>query len=100
MKSVELKLQEKLDLAISLPPEDSISNVGSINPNATVTCRKSNSKYTSSSSLSLASTASSARLRASAKKSCLIEGSSCVKETAGYSDGGVVVKAKERTFGT
>ena len=71
LKSVEFKLQEELDLAISLRPEDSISNVGSINPNASLTPRKSKSKSTTSSSLSRSSTASSARLRASAKKASL-----------------------------
>ena len=68
LKSVEFKLQEELDLAISLRPEDSISNVGSINPNASLTSIKSKSKCTSS---SRSSTASSARLRASAKKATL-----------------------------
>ena len=66
LKSVEFKLQEELDLAISLRPEDSIGNVGSINPNASLTSIKS--KSTSS---SRSSTASSARLRASAKKATL-----------------------------
>lgn len=47
LKSVEFKLQEKLDLAISLQPEDTISNVGSISPT-----RKSKSKSITSFSLS------------------------------------------------
>ena len=68
LKSVEFKLQEELDLAIRLRPKDSISNVGSINPNASLTSIKSKSKSTIS---SRSSTASSARLRASAKKATL-----------------------------
>ena len=70
-KSVELKLQEELDLAISLHPEDSISNIGSVNSNVTLASGRSKSKSVSSSRLSRSSTASSARLKASAKKAAL-----------------------------
>ena len=51
-KSVELKLQEELDLAISLHPEDSISNIGSVNSNVTLASGRSKSKSVSSSRLS------------------------------------------------
>ena len=71
LQSVEFKLQEKLDLAISLHPEDSISNIGSINSNTTVNSRRSKSKTFASSRLSRSSTSSSARLKASAKKAAL-----------------------------
>ena len=71
LQSVEFKLQEKLDLAISLHPEDSISNIGSINSNTTANSRRSKSKTFASSRLSRSSVSSSARLKASAKKAAL-----------------------------
>ena len=71
LKSVEFKLQEELDIAIGIRPQDSISNVGSVNSNASVTSRKTKSKSTTSSGLSGSSSASSARLRASAEKAAL-----------------------------
>lgn len=71
LKSVELKLQEELDLAISLHPEDSIRNIGSVNSNVSLASGRSKSKFVSSSLLSQSSTASSARLKASTKKAAL-----------------------------
>ena len=71
LKSVELKLQGELDLAICLHPEDSISNIGSVNSNVSLASGRSKSKSVSSSRLSRSSTASSARLKASAKKAAL-----------------------------
>lgn len=71
LKSVEVKLQGELDLAISLHPEDSISYSGPVNPNVSLASGRSKSKSVSSSRLSRSTTASSAGLKASAKKAAL-----------------------------
>ena len=71
LKSVELKLQEELDLSISLHPEDSISNIGSVNSNDSLASGRSKSKSVSSSRFSWSSTALNAWLKASAKKAAL-----------------------------
>ena len=68
---VKLKLQEELALAISLHPEDFISNIGSVNLNVSVASGRCKSKSVSCSRLSCSSTASTARLNASAKKAPL-----------------------------
>ena len=65
--------QGELDLVISLHPEDSITNIGSVNSNSAASSRRHKSaKSSAGSSLSRSSTASSARLRASAKKAALL----------------------------
>ena len=69
LQSAQFKLQEELDPAISLHPEDSISNICS--SKSAASSRRRKSKSSASSSLSQSSTASSARLRASAKKAAL-----------------------------
>ena len=66
LQSAQFKLQEELDLAISLHPEDSISNIGSTKSKSAAGSRRRKSKSSASSSLSQSSTTSSARLRASA----------------------------------
>ena len=69
LQSAQFKLEGELDLAISLHPEDSISNIGSVNSKSAASSRRSKSvKSSATSSLSRSSTASCARLRASAKK--------------------------------
>ena len=71
LQSAQFKLQEELDLAISLHPEDSISNISSTKSKSAASSRRRKSKSSASSSLSQSSTASSAGLRASAKKAAL-----------------------------
>ena len=71
LQSAQFKLQEELDLAISLHPEDSISNISSTKSKSAASSRRRKSKSSASSSLSQSSTASSAGLRASAKKAVL-----------------------------
>ncbi|PFX14075.1 hypothetical protein AWC38_SpisGene21798 [Stylophora pistillata] len=71
LQSAEFKLQEELDLAISLHPEYSINNIGSVNSKSAVSSKRRKSKSNASSNISQSSTASSARLRASAKKAAL-----------------------------
>ena len=72
LQSAEFKLQGEFDLAISLHPEDSISNLGSVNSKSAASSRGHKSvKSSASSRLSRSSTTSCARLRASAKKTAL-----------------------------
>ena len=52
LQSAEFKLQEELDLAISLHPEDSISSIGSVNSKSAASSRRHKSKSSASSSLS------------------------------------------------
>ena len=68
LQSVQVKLQEKIDFSISLHPEDSISNIGTVKSNVSETSHVSKSKTVTSSRLSRASSSGSARLKASAKK--------------------------------
>ena len=53
LQSAQFKLQEELDLAISLHPEDSISNIGSTKSKSATSSRRRKSKSSASSSLTV-----------------------------------------------
>ncbi|PFX14233.1 hypothetical protein AWC38_SpisGene21625 [Stylophora pistillata] len=97
-QSAEFKLQEELDLAISLHPKDSISNIGSVNSKSAVSSRRPKTKSTVSSTISRLSTASSARLRACAKKAALSVEASAVRTRQDIQLQELLLKQKKENF--
>ncbi|PFX28559.1 hypothetical protein AWC38_SpisGene6728 [Stylophora pistillata] len=98
LQSVAFKLQEELDLSISLHPEDSISNISSVNSKSAVGSRRRKSKSNASSSISRSSTASSARLRASAKKAALSVEASALRTRQDIQLQELLLKQKKENF--
>ena len=98
LQSAQFKLQEELDPAISLHPEDSISNIGSTKSKSAASSRRRKSKSSASSSLSQSSTPSSARLRASAKKAALSVEAAALKTRQNIPLEELLLKQKKENF--
>ena len=99
LQSAEFKLHGELDLAISLHPEDPISNIGSVNSRSAASSRRHKSvKSSASSCLSRSSTASSARLRASAKKTTLSVEASALRTRQDIQLQELLLKQKKEIF--
>ena len=98
LQSAELKLQEELDLAISLHPEDSISNIGSTKSKSAASSRRRKSKSSASSSLSQSSNASGVRLRASVKKAALSVEAAALKRRQDIQLEELLLKQKKENF--
>ena len=99
LQSAEFKLQGELDLAISLHPEDSISNIGSVNSKSAASSRGHKSvKSSASSRLSRSSTTSCARLRASAKKAALSVEASALRTRQDIQLQELLLKQKKENF--
>ena len=98
LQSAQFKLQDELDLAISLHPEDSISNIGSTKSKSATSSRRRKSKSSASSSLSQSSTASSARLRASAKKAAFSVEAAALKTRQNIQLEELLLKQKKENF--
>ena len=98
LPSAQCKLQEELDLASSLHPKDSISNIGSIKSKSAASSRRRKSKSSASSSLSQSSNASGARLRASAKKAALSVEAAALKRRQDIQLEELLLKQKKENF--